>query len=649
MAQRPDIREAEAQLASAYANVVVARAQYLPSVTLTREGGYESAVLKTLLRPESALYSFAAGLTQPIFQGARLLGNLNLQECKQEELLNPYRKAVLSGFSDVETVLANVRLTAGRERLQRAVETSSRQAYDVSEQRLREGTWTRSRSCRRSRRSTPPSTRWSLPGSRMCRPSRVFIRRSAAAGCPNRSWKSSMHGELPKRDTQLGARSSLARRVMSWLFVLIAAGAALYYVFFIMGSPQQRPFGRGRFAASDAAVPVLAAEAKTADVPVTIAAVGTTQALNTVTVRSQVDGKLLSVDVKEGQDVKKGDVLARIDPVTFQAALNQAMAKKAQDEAQLANSKLDLERYERLAASNAINKQQADTQRALVAQNTALVQSDAAAIENAQATLSYTTIVAPLDGRTGLRQVDPGNIIHTSDAGGVVVITQMKPISVVFTIPQQDVQRVNEAFAKGPLRTDALRPDSNQVVETGKLTVVDNQVDASTGTVKLKAEFPNSNLALWPGQFVNVRLTVDTLKGVIVVPTSAVQRGPNGTFVYLVSGGNKAVMRAITVQKQDENQAVIASGVNPSDRVVTTGFVQLTDGKAVSVGGDNSLEPNEAQGSSESAAAPTQTQAPQASAPAQPGATGQWQGQQHRNGERRRGEGGGRRGTPGAQ
>jgi len=190
-----------------------------------------------------------------------------------------------------------------------------------------------------------------------------------------------MHGELPKRDTQAAvARPSLARRLMSWLFVLIAAGAALYYVFVIMGSPQQRPFGRGRFAANDTAVPVLVAEAKTADVPVTIAAVGTTQALNTVTVRSQVDGKLMSVDFKEGQDVKKGDILARIDPTTYQATLNQALAKKAQDEAQLANAKLDLERYERLAAANAINKQQADTQRALVAQNTALVQSDTAAV-----------------------------------------------------------------------------------------------------------------------------------------------------------------------------------------------------------------------------------------------------------------------------
>ncbi len=397
-----------------------------------------------------------------------------------------------------------------------------------------------------------------------------------------------MHGELPKPATQT-ARPSPRRRTFAWVLVTVAVVAALYYVFFVMGSPQQQRFGRGRFAAGNIGpVPVLAAEAKTADVPVNIAAVGTTQALNTVTVRPQVDGKLISVDFKEGQDVKKGDTLARIDPTTFQAALNQALAKKAQDEAQLANAKLDLQRYERLAASNAINKQQADTQRALVAQNTALVQADAAAIENAQATLGYTDIRAPLDGRTGLRQVDPGNIVHISDPGGIVVITQLKPIAIVFTIPQQDVQRVNDAFAKGPLHTDALRPDSNQVVEQGKLTVVDNQVDPATGTVKLKAEFPNSNFQLWPGQFANVRLTVDTLKGATVIPTAAVQRGPNGTFVYVVNNDNKAQMRPINVRKQDETQTVVASGVNPGERVVTTGFVQLTDGKAVSVGVDNS-------------------------------------------------------------
>jgi multidrug efflux system membrane fusion protein len=393
-----------------------------------------------------------------------------------------------------------------------------------------------------------------------------------------------MHGKLPDEATRTRTHSRW-RATFVWILVLAAVAAALWYVFAGMGSPQQRPFGRGRGAAVEA-VPVLAAQAVTADVPVTIGSVGTTQALNTVTVKAQVDGKLLSVDFKEGQDVKKGDVLARIDPVLFEAALNQAKAKKAQDEAQLANARNDLERYERLAATNAINKQQLDTQKATVAQLTAQVQSDAAAVESATATLGYTTIRAPIDGRTGIRQVDAGNIVRASDSGGVVVLTQMRPIGVVFTIPQQDVQRVNDAFIKGPLETDTLRPESSQVIDQGKLTVIDNQVDPSTGTVKLKAEFPNANLQLWPGQFVNVRLVVDTLKGVTVIPTSAVQRGPNGTFVYVVSADNKALMRPINVRKQDETQTVVASGVASGDRVVTTGFVQLTDGKAVTVGSD---------------------------------------------------------------
>jgi multidrug efflux system membrane fusion protein len=394
-----------------------------------------------------------------------------------------------------------------------------------------------------------------------------------------------MHGKLQQPATQPGTHSRW-RALLVWAIVLAAVAAALWYVFVVMGAPQQRPSGRGRFGSTDTAVPVLAAQAKTADVPVTINSVGTTQALKTVTVKAQVDGKLLSVEFKEGQDVKKGDVLARIDPVLFEAALNQAKAKKAQDEAQLANAQNDLERYQRLAATNAINKQQLDTQRAMVAQLTAQVQSDTAAVESATATLGYTTIRAPIDGRTGIRQVDAGNIVHISDQSGIVVLTQMRPMGVVFTIPQQDVQRVNEAFAKGPLETDALRPESNQTTDQGRLTVIDNQVDPSTGTVKLKAEFPNANLQLWPGQFVNIRLVVDTLKGVTVIPTSAVQRGPNGTFVYVVSADDKAQMRPITVRKQDETQTVVASGVASGDRVVTTGFVQLTDGKTVTVGSD---------------------------------------------------------------
>jgi len=320
-------------------------------------------------------------------------------------------------------------------------------------------------------------------------------------------------------------------------------------------------------------------------VPVYLDAVGTIKALNTVTVRPQVDGKLLSVGFTEGDDVKKGDVLAVIDPTTYQAQLNQAIGKKAQDEAQLANAKIDLDRYERLAANNAINRQQADTQRALVAQFSGLVQSDQAAIENAQATLSYTTIVAPIDGRTGIRMVDEGNIVHGSDtASAVVVITQLKPISVLFNLPQQDLGQVNDAFAKAPLTVEAQRPDSNAVIDRGVLRVVDNQVDQTTGTVKLKAEFPNAGLQLWPGQFVNVRLLIDTLKDVVTIPTGAVQRGPNGTFVYVVKDDNTAAMRPIVVQKQDETLTVIKSGLTPPERVVTTGFVRLTDGSKVAIG-----------------------------------------------------------------
>jgi multidrug efflux system membrane fusion protein len=216
-------------------------------------------------------------------------------------------------------------------------------------------------------------------------------------------------------------------------------------------------------------VPVLATAVTRADVPVYLDAVGTIKALNTVTVRPQVDGKLLSVNFKEGEDVKKGDVLAKIDPITYQAQLDQAVAKKAQDEAQLANSKIDLDRYEKLAATNAINKQQADTQRALVAQNTALVQADQAAIDNARALLGYTTITAPLDGRTGIRMVDEGNLVRAADtASAIVVITQLRPISVFFNLPQQDLPQVNAAFDKGPLTVEAQRSDNDEVIDAGR-------------------------------------------------------------------------------------------------------------------------------------------------------------------------------------
>jgi len=387
-----------------------------------------------------------------------------------------------------------------------------------------------------------------------------------------------MHGEFPKQ--LLAKARGSKRRTLAIGVVLLVVIGALYYVF---GGPTSQQRRANRFAA-EGPVPVVVATVSRADVPVYLDAVGTIKALNTVTVSPQVDGKLLSVNYKEGQDVKKGDILARIDPVIYQAQLDQAVAKKAQDEAQLSNSKLDLERYEKLAATNAINKQQADTQRALVAQNTAIVQADQAAIENAQATLGYTTITAPLDGRTGIRQVDEGNIVRAANALAIVVITQLKPISVMFNLPQQELPQVNTAFGKGPLAVDALRSDNDAVIDRGSLKVVDNQVDQTTGTVKLKAEFPNTDLQLWPGQFVNIRLLIDTLKQVVVIPTGAVQRGPNGTFVYVVKDDDTVAMRPIVVQKQDETQTVVKSGLDSNERVVTTGFVRLTDGSKVSIG-----------------------------------------------------------------
>jgi multidrug efflux system membrane fusion protein len=301
-------------------------------------------------------------------------------------------------------------------------------------------------------------------------------------------------------------------------------------------------------------------------------------------VRAQVDGKLIKVNFKEGQDVKAGDVLGEIDPVLYKALYDQAVAKKAQDEAQLANMRLDLIRYQQLAASNAGSKQQADTQRAVVAQQEALVNADQAAIDNAQATLGYTKIIAPLSGRAGLRQVDQGNIIHASDTTGLVIITQLQPIAVLFSLPQQQIVRANAAVAKGPLTVDVFGNDGVSVVDTGLLTGVDNQVDITTGTVKIKAEFPNATFQLWPGQFVNVRLKVETLPQAMVVPTSAVQRGPAGTFSYVIGEGDIVKAVPVTVIQQTETDAVIAKGLSPTDRVVTTGFANLAEGSKVSVG-----------------------------------------------------------------
>jgi membrane fusion protein, multidrug efflux system len=383
-----------------------------------------------------------------------------------------------------------------------------------------------------------------------------------------------------------GFLSRVLKRMVSLAVTLVILGGLGYIGWYAFQPKPGGGGGRGG-ARLDLPVPVLAATPRLLDVPVYLDGVGSVRALNNVLVRAQVDGKLIAVNFTEGQDVKKGDVLGEIDPVIYQAQYDQAVAKKAQDEAQLANQKLDLARYQQLAASNAGSKQQADTQRALVAQQEALVKADQAAIDNAAATLGYTKIIAPLSGRAGLRQVDQGNIIKASDVTGLVIITQLQPIAVQFSLPQQQIVRVNAAAAMGTLAVDVFGNDGVTVVDTGTLKGIDNQVDPTTGTLKLKAEFPNTRFQLWPGQFVNVRLKVETIDKAIVVPTSAVQRGPAGTFSYVIGEGNIATAKPVVVTQQNEHDAVIASGLSTSDRVVTTGFANLSDGAKVLIGTDD--------------------------------------------------------------
>jgi multidrug efflux system membrane fusion protein len=369
------------------------------------------------------------------------------------------------------------------------------------------------------------------------------------------------------------------RRFLTILFVGVLASGAVWAIIGKSAPPQPRA---GRAIESDGPVPVLAAAAGVADVPVYLDGVGTVRALNMVTVHTLVDGTLTAVNFREGQDVKAGEVLARIDPRTYQAQLDQAVAKKALDEAQLANARLDLERYTNLIKTNAATRQQLDTQRAMVAQLEAQVKLDQGAIDNAKTYLDYCTIVSPLSGRTGLRLVDQGNIVHAADLSGIVVVTQIQPIAVLFTLPQQLLPRVNKAFGSGPLAAEATASDSKVVLDRGTLTVINNQVDPTTGTVQLKAEFANVDLQLWPGQFVNVRLLIDTLHRAVTVSSAAIQRGPNGPFVYVVQADGTASVRPVSVAQQDENRAVV-TGVTASEDVVTTGFAQLTSGRKVQV------------------------------------------------------------------
>ncbi|RJS94292.1 efflux RND transporter periplasmic adaptor subunit [Salinisphaera sp. Q1T1-3] len=368
------------------------------------------------------------------------------------------------------------------------------------------------------------------------------------------------------------------KRLLIVLVMLAVLAGLIWYGFFMQAGGPPTTRGAG---AADRGVPILTARATTKNVPIILNGVGTIQAFQTVTVQPQVGGKLLSVNFTEGQRVEKGDVLAKIDPVTYKADLDEAKAQLALDQSALANARLDLKRYAKLAKTNYVSQQQADQARATVRQDEAQVASDKAAIDSARATLSYTSVKAPITGRTGLRQVDEGNIVQ-ADSTDLVVITQVKPITAVFTLPSDDIGAITAARRDdAKLTVTVTGAQSNDVLDTGELSVVNNQVDTDTGTIRLKAVFPNEQEQLWPGQFVNAHLRVGTRTDATVVPIAAVQEGPNGAFVYTIDADDKAAMQSVDVLQQNETEAVIGSGLAPGDEVITAGFGQLSDGTKI--------------------------------------------------------------------
>ena len=375
-----------------------------------------------------------------------------------------------------------------------------------------------------------------------------------------------------------GARRISRRAVMATAACAAIAIAGLSYWYLSRGS---EPAHAAR--APRPGVPVSVAAASRQDVPIYLTGLGTVQALFTVGIHAQVDGKLQDVFFKEGQRVKKGDVLAKIDPRLYQAALDQAKARKAQDDAALVAAQKDMVRYQTLVLKNFETQQNVDQQQAKVDQAKAAIDADAAAIETAQTNLDYTDIVAPSDGRMGVRMVDPGNIVHASDQGMIAILTQTEPSAVLFTLPAQTLDDVREAMAQGTVDVAAYDRDNVRLLSSGTLSTIDNLIDQATATYRLKAMFTNADEKLWPGEFVNARLLLGTRKDVVVIPPLAVQRGPHGLFAWVVKPDNTVEPRPIQTGTTTGDRTIVTSGLDDGDRVVTDGQYKLQANTPVTI------------------------------------------------------------------
>ncbi len=370
-------------------------------------------------------------------------------------------------------------------------------------------------------------------------------------------------------------------RTIRWVLLISAVVLLGYFGWHRFRGPDAATKAEQKSAAAarTAAIPVTIAPVVKTDFPVYLNGLGTVQGFNTVLVRTRVDGQIDKIAFKEGQLVNKGDLLVEIDPRPYQATLDQAKAKKAQDEANLANANLDLQRYTKLGEF--ATRQQTDTQRSTVAQLTAQIAADDAAIFNARTQLDYTQVKSPISGVAGLRQVDIGNIVNASTQTGIVTIAQIEPIAVIFTAPEDQLPHISEAQSKEPLKVIALTTDGKKTLSEGTLSVVNNQVDTSSGTIRLKAVFDNKDHALWPGQSVSTRLLVTTLKDATVVPDDAVQHGAEGLYAYAVDSGNKAVLRQIKVSRSIDGRSVVDEGLAPGERVIVAGQYRVQPGSTV--------------------------------------------------------------------